>query len=117
MIGSLVYADVHEVADPAILNNPNIMREVVEVACRRGGATVLGTYHHSFSPQGLTVVSILAESHAAVHTYPEEAAYMIDVFTCGDQADPTRIAEAIVWTLGGTARYERTDRGDRRAAA
>lgn len=117
MIGSLVYADVYQVCDPAVLNNLDIVREVVEIACRRGGATVLSTYHHHFSPQGLTVVSILAESHAAVHTYPELASYMIDVFTCGDQADPTRIAEAIVWSLGGTARYERMSRGNRAAAA
>lgn len=112
MVGSLVCVDVYGVQDAARLNDHDVVTRLVERACWRGGATVLASHHHSFSPQGLTVVSILAESHAAVHTYPEESAYMVDVFTCGD-ADPRRIADEIVAELGGSGLYERIDRGRR----
>ena len=34
-----------------------------------------------FAPQGATVIALLAESHASVHTYPEHGSLFADVFT------------------------------------
>jgi S-adenosylmethionine decarboxylase proenzyme len=47
------------------------------------GATVLNKYHHKFSPQGVTVLYALAESHISCHTSPEIGEVAIDCFTCG----------------------------------
>jgi spermidine synthase len=44
----------------------------------------------------VTVVALLAESHASIHSYPEQGAMFVDVFTCGDSAD----AELAVRLLG-----------------
>lgn len=51
---------------------------------RRHGASILGHTSHQFEPFGATVVVLLAESHASLHTWPENSAVCIDIFTCGD---------------------------------
>ena len=47
---------------------------------------------HSFEPQGLTGIVLLAESHISIHTWPERGEAAVDVFTCGDR-DSRQIAE------------------------
>ena len=51
------------------------------------GATLLHIHTHKFSPQGVSGVAVLAESHISVHTWPEIGYGAFDVFMCGD-ADP-----------------------------
>ncbi|MGY6411361.1 MAG: adenosylmethionine decarboxylase [Alkalilacustris sp.] len=53
------------------------------------GATLLHIHTHKFSPQGVSGVAVLAESHISVHTWPEIGYGAFDVFMCGD-ADPWR---------------------------
>ena len=48
------------------------------------GATLLHIHTHKFSPQGVSGVAILAESHISVHTWPEIGYGAFDVFMCGD---------------------------------
>lgn len=48
------------------------------------GATVVQCVLHEFSPWGLSGVLVIAESHIAVHTYPEYKTIHVDLFTCGD---------------------------------
>ncbi|NMC05941.1 MAG: adenosylmethionine decarboxylase [Candidatus Lokiarchaeota archaeon] len=45
---------------------------------------------HQFQPEGITIVAILADSHAVLHTWPEEAFIIADIFTCGQRADPMK---------------------------
>ncbi len=53
------------------------------------GATLLHIHTHKFSPQGVSGVAVLAESHISVHTWPEIGYGAFDVFMCGD-AQPWR---------------------------
>jgi len=46
------------------------------------GATVVNATFHEFSPHGLSGVVILAESHLAVHTWPEYDCACVDLFSC-----------------------------------
>ena len=55
-----------------------------ERAVRKTGAEVLRTISHEFKPQGLSILTLLAESHASLHTYPEYDFCYLDIFTCGD---------------------------------
>jgi S-adenosylmethionine decarboxylase len=52
---------------------------------------------------GATVISILAESHLSIHTYPEMGTAMVDVFTCGDKAKPEIAAEILIDALNPVA--------------
>jgi S-adenosylmethionine decarboxylase proenzyme len=49
---------------------------------RRLELTVVNSFTHTFEPHGLSSVLILAESHLAVHTWPEHRYLHLDVFTC-----------------------------------
>lgn len=49
------------------------------------GFSVLGFIDHQFSPQGYTCVWLLAESHLAVHTYPEHDKSYIELTSCVQQ--------------------------------
>ena len=51
-------------------------------ALRSAGATVVQELSHSFPETGLTVVLILSESHAILHTWPETGTVNIDIFSC-----------------------------------
>jgi S-adenosylmethionine decarboxylase len=55
-----------------------------ENAVRATGAKVLHTIRHQFQPQGLSILTLLSESHASLHTYPEYGFCYLDIFTCGD---------------------------------
>jgi S-adenosylmethionine decarboxylase proenzyme len=63
---------------------------VVLKACSELAVTVLRTTRHRFSPYGVSVVALLAESHMAVHTWPEHDVATVDVFTCGE-VDPLQV--------------------------
>lgn len=52
------------------------------------GATVVGQIIHQFNPHGISGVVVIAESHLAIHTWPEYHYAAIDVFTCGDTVRP-----------------------------
>jgi S-adenosylmethionine decarboxylase len=69
--------------DAERLNDAGTIRDVMIEAARRAGATIVAEAFQSFSPQGVTGVVILAESHLAIHTWPERRYAAIDLFTCG----------------------------------
>lgn len=58
------------------------------------GATLLHIHTHKFSPQGVSGVAVLSESHISVHTWPEIGYGAFDVFMCGD-AEPWRAVEIL----------------------
>jgi S-adenosylmethionine decarboxylase len=48
------------------------------------GATVLNKFSHQFTPQGVTVLYALSESHISCHTFPEKGSVALDCYTCGN---------------------------------
>lgn len=97
--GRHVLAEMRGV-DPALLNDADFLSGAVRSAVTRVGATVCEVVSHRFEPNGVTVVALLAESHASVHTYPEFGALFADVFTCGERADPERAVRLLAEALG-----------------
>ncbi|QFU88046.1 adenosylmethionine decarboxylase [Amycolatopsis sp. YIM 10] len=111
--GRHVLAELHEV-DPALLDDAAFLRATLREVMESAGATVLGTQAHRFEPQGVTVLAMLAESHASVHTYPELGAMFVDVFTCGERADPELAVRLLAEALGTRSVISSTvDRGHR----
>jgi S-adenosylmethionine decarboxylase len=64
------------------LNDVERLKQDMIEAVTEVGATVLTTVAHQFEPRGLSLVLLLSESHASLHTYPDEGACFIDLFTC-----------------------------------
>jgi S-adenosylmethionine decarboxylase len=65
------------------LNDVESIRRDMSRAVEVIGATILSITEHKFDPEGMSLVMLLAESHASIHTYPEHKACFLDVFTCG----------------------------------
>jgi len=63
------------------------------------GATLLHIHTHKFSPQGVSGVAVLAESHISCHTWPEIGYGAFDVFMCGD-ARPERAVDVLKAAFG-----------------
>jgi len=74
--------------DPVVLDDPAFLEPILAEAARVSNATVMDSCLHKFSPQGVSGVLILAESHLAVHTWPEHSYAAVEIFTCGDTTDP-----------------------------
>ncbi len=70
--------------DSVALNNQVALVATMEKAVKESGATLLNSAKHVFPSGGLTMVLLLAESHASIHTYPEHKACFVDLFTCGE---------------------------------
>ena len=86
--------------DKEVLNDVGFLREALLAAAGGAGATVLGESFHQFSPQGVSGVVIIAESHLCIHTWPEYGYAAADIFTCGNSVRPEKAAEIIVRKLG-----------------
>ena len=107
-VGRHVLADLEDV-DAELLDDVDGLRVALADALTGAGATVRQLVAEAFAPQGVTVVALLAESHASVHTWPEHGRALVDVFTCGDAADPHRAVALLVGALGATLREVRTE--------
>ena len=81
-LGRHVLVDAWE-CPPALLDDLERVREALIEAVKAGGATLIDVCTHKFSPQGVTATATLAESHIAVHTWPEHGYFAADLFFCG----------------------------------
>jgi S-adenosylmethionine decarboxylase proenzyme len=70
--------------DVDLLQDRGFIEELLQRAAEAAGATVVGTVFHRYSPQGLSGVVLVAESHFSIHTWPEHRFAAADFFTCGD---------------------------------
>ncbi|NGX62817.1 MAG: S-adenosylmethionine decarboxylase proenzyme [Candidatus Anoxychlamydiales bacterium] len=79
--------------DKQALNNFKELENVMKKACMASKATVLNAIKHLFPVKnsdiiGMSMVLILSESHASIHTYPEYDSCFVDFFTCGTECLP-----------------------------
>ncbi|ACS90853.1 S-adenosylmethionine decarboxylase proenzyme [Thermococcus sibiricus MM 739] len=82
--------------DPEVLKDPNRIREIFMNAAKTGNMEIKASYFFRFSPTGVSGVVIVAESHISVHTWPEEGYAALDVYTCGEKADPEKAVDYIL---------------------
>jgi S-adenosylmethionine decarboxylase len=76
-----------------------------------GGGTVLDSSHVIFPNGAVTLVLILAESHLAIHTWPEENLISVDLFSCGTIAAERVAGELIKALRLADPRVHRMERG------
>lgn len=70
--------------DPTLLDDPKRMEEALNACTRAGGLTLLHSHIHRFEPQGVTASAVLAESHIALHSWPEQEILFFDIATCSN---------------------------------
>lgn len=74
--------------DAEVLNDLDAVQRIMVDAAIVAGAEVREVAFHRFSPQGVSGVVVISESHLAIHTWPELGYAAIDVFTCGETVNP-----------------------------
>jgi S-adenosylmethionine decarboxylase len=98
-LGRHILVELYD-CDREALNDLDFIREVTLKAAVDCGAVVLGESFHRFSPQGVSGVVVIAESHLSIHTWPEFGYAAADVFTCGTTVNPEIAAEVLIDKLG-----------------
>lgn len=74
--------------DPDRLRDLAGLKAAFERAVAASGATLMSSADHVYPLDGYTLVCLLSESHASIHTYPEHNACFVDLFTCGLRCRP-----------------------------
>jgi spermidine synthase len=93
MQGLHLTADLYDCrCAPGLLTDTALLRETLLTAVGACGLTGVAQLFHDFSAHGVpgsgsTGVVLLAESHVAVHTWPERGAVTLDVYVCNFGAD------------------------------
>ena len=70
------------------LDDEGFIRDIMFQAANKCNSTLIKLHSHKFSPQGVTAIALLAESHISIHTWPETGVAVCDIFTCGDHTTP-----------------------------
>jgi len=101
MRGLHLTADLHGcAAATALLSDAEELRRLALHAVGAAGLAPVGELFHRFGvPGGVTGMVLLAESHLALHTWPELAAVTLDVYVCNRDADNSAAAEALLAAL------------------
>ncbi|MDP9003817.1 MAG: adenosylmethionine decarboxylase [Verrucomicrobiota bacterium] len=84
--------------DTGLLNDPAALKELLLEAVRRGQGTIVTDVFHTFSPHGVSGIIVIAESHVAIHTWPEHGYAALDIFSCGTKLEHAAIRD---WVSAG----------------
>jgi S-adenosylmethionine decarboxylase len=82
-----------------LLDDEQFICRAINKAAEASGSTLLTLSSHKFSPQGVTALGLLAESHISIHTWPESGYAAVDVFTCGTHCNPIEACRLLVKRL------------------
>jgi len=82
-LGRHILAEYYS-CDISALDNITFLEKCMREAVEASGATIIDSKFHQFSPYGVSGVIVIAESHMAIHTWPEYGYCAVDIFTCGD---------------------------------
>ncbi len=122
MKGLHIIADLYNCQKGELLTSSGQLRQLCVDACTGAGLTVLGDHFIQFDgvdgtqQGGSTGAVVLAESHLAIHTWPERDGATLDVYVCNYTCDNTGKAEAVYEALlkalkPGDVMEERVQRG------
>ena len=78
-----------------LINDIDSLVSTTEALINESGATLVDTKVYKFRPNGYTLFFVLKESHVSIHSYPEQGAIFLDVFTCGYKINPIVIANGL----------------------
>ena len=98
-LGRYLVTEMHECSTEHLDDEEFLKARAVEAA-RAMGAQVVSAHSHHYAPIGVTVVVILAESHLIFHTWPELASASVDIFVCGEGAQPRRARDLLAEAVG-----------------
>lgn len=94
-LGVHVFGELYGVCSEK-LNDLALLESLLIEGIKQSGASLCDLQKKQFTPNGVTILALLSESHASLHTYPEQNALFYDAFTCGTTCRPEKIVEVLV---------------------
>jgi S-adenosylmethionine decarboxylase proenzyme len=101
MRGLHIFADFYNCPKGKHLVSAKVLRQICIRASEAAGLTVLGEHFYQFGgfdasqAGGATGALVLAESHLAIHTWPERGGATLDIYVCNVSGDNSAKAEAL----------------------
>ena len=86
-LGRHILIELYDCNTDTLKSVEKVRRSMVDAA-KVAGCHVVKEVFHEFSPHGVSGVVVVSESHLAIHTWPEHGYAAVDIFTCGEVADP-----------------------------
>jgi S-adenosylmethionine decarboxylase proenzyme len=105
MKGLHIIADLYNCPTLALLTSAETLRAACLRACEAAELSVLGEHFYQFESfdqiqaGGATGAVVLAESHLAIHTWPERLQATLDIYVCNVSSDNSGRAEALYQSL------------------
>ena len=93
--------------DSDLLNNYEQLKIIFEESLSLCNASIIKVTGNKFEPQGVTLLALLEESHASLHSWPEYNYCAMDYYTCGTSARPEEIVEYLYLKLKSNSRLMR----------
>jgi S-adenosylmethionine decarboxylase len=85
--GKHMICDIKNIRNKNLIHDLKKMELLLETICKSYDFTVLNRASHEFSPQGLSILYLLSESHISIHTFPERDYIALDIYTCREYKD------------------------------
>jgi len=95
-------------ADTPVFTQADALRGVCLKAVEEAGLTIVGDRFFQFKPQGVTGTVLLAESHLAIHTWPEAGFVAVDVYVCNYTTDNSDKADRVFRALQAVLKPQRS---------
>lgn len=101
--------------EPTWLTDALRLQTASQQAVADAGLQAVGAVFHQFSvdptgqPGGVTGVVLLAESHLALHTWPELGAVTLDVYVCNRSGDHSEQARQVMAAMRALFKPGRTE--------
>ncbi|MDP1610690.1 MAG: adenosylmethionine decarboxylase [Sulfuritalea sp.] len=100
MNGLHILAEFHACqGDRRLLQDATLLAALCRRACVASGLEVVAEAFHQFPAAGATGALVLAESHLAIHTWPELESVTLDLYVCNYSQDNRAAAETAYSTL------------------
>jgi len=80
--GKHLICDIKNIKNHKLLNSLEGLKSLFDHICVKYQYTILNKAEHVFSPQGITIIYMLSESHISIHTFPEKNYCAMDIYTC-----------------------------------
>lgn len=113
MKGLHILAEFHACeGERRLLLDAGTLAAVCRRACAKAGLLVVAEAFHQFAGAGVTGALVLAESHLAIHTWPELNAVTLDLYVCNYSQDNRAAAETAYSALRTEFKPKRITRRD-----
>ena len=97
--GKHMICDIKNIRNKNLIHDLKKMELLLETICEAYNVTVLNRAAHEFSPQGLSILYLLSESHISIHTFPERDYIALDIYTCREYKDNSVYLEIYAYLI------------------